>query len=100
MNTKHTDTSIKVSDESHTGTRQFIPYCFTMGCQWIGNPHSDKQSAQEEGDAHLAKFIKSASVTALPSLAARSPGRIATAPRRGGSGGIRTPGCRLSGGGI
>jgi hypothetical protein len=69
MNPKHTETSIKISDESHTGIRQFIPFCFTMGCQWIGNPHSDERSAQEEGNAHLAKFIKLASVTALPSRA-------------------------------
>lgn len=67
MNTKHTETSIKISDESHTGVRQFIPYCFTMGCQWIGHPHNDKRSAQEEGNTHLATFITLASVTALPS---------------------------------
>ncbi|HET9255005.1 MAG TPA: hypothetical protein VFO16_07350 [Pseudonocardiaceae bacterium] len=82
MNTKHTETSIKISDESHTGARQFIPYCFTMGCQWIGNPHSDTQSAHEEGNAHLAKVINSASVTARRSRAARSPGRTAAEPRR------------------
>lgn len=67
MNTKHTETSIKISDESHTCVRWFIPFCFTMGCQWIGNPHNNKRSAQEEGNAHLAKFITLASVTAFPS---------------------------------
>lgn len=53
MNAKHAETSIKISEESHTGLRVFIPYCDTQGCQWIGNPHLDKLSALQEGRNHL-----------------------------------------------
>jgi hypothetical protein len=54
MNTKHAETSIKISDESHIGL--FTPYCDTQGCLWIGNPHTDKLSAKKEGIDHLEKF--------------------------------------------
>jgi hypothetical protein len=67
MNPKHAETSLKISDESHVGRGPFIPFCLTQGCQWIGHPHADEQSARKEGNAHLAKFITPASVTALPS---------------------------------
>lgn len=53
MNAKHTETSIKISEESHTGIKLFIPYCNTQGCAWIGNIHSDKLSAHREGQGHL-----------------------------------------------
>jgi hypothetical protein len=67
MNPKHAETSLKISDESHSGIRVFIPYCHTQGCQWIGHPHAEEQSAREEGHAHLTQFITLAVVTALPS---------------------------------
>jgi hypothetical protein len=67
MNPKHAESSLKVSDESHTGKGPFIPFCLTQGCQWIGHPHADEQSAWEEGHVHLAQFIALAVVTALPS---------------------------------
>ena len=53
MNAKHAETSIKISVESHTGMKLFISYCDTQGCQWIGNMHLDKLSAQREGQGHL-----------------------------------------------
>jgi len=53
MNAKHAETSIKISEESHTGIKLFIPYCDTQGCQWIGDIHLDKLSAQQEGQGHL-----------------------------------------------
>lgn len=56
MNTKHAITSIKISEESYTGIKLFIPYCDTQGCQWIGNMHFDKLSAQQEGQGHLIKI--------------------------------------------
>jgi hypothetical protein len=80
MNPKHAETSIKISDESHTGVRVFIPFCHTQGCQWIGHPHTDERSAREEGNAHLTKFITLAPVTAppsrLPSTAGASQSRV------------------------
>jgi hypothetical protein len=33
MNSKHVESSLKVSDESHTGMGPFIPFCLTQGCQ-------------------------------------------------------------------
>jgi hypothetical protein len=56
MNAKHAGTSIKISEESHTGIKLFIPYCDTQGCQWIGDIHLDKLSAQQEGRGHLGKI--------------------------------------------
>jgi hypothetical protein len=56
MNAKHAETSIKISEESHTGIKLFIPYCDTQGCQWIGDIHLDKLSAQQEGESHLVKI--------------------------------------------
>ena len=55
MNAKHTEMSIKISEESYTGIKLFIPYCDTQGCEWIGNMHTDKLSAREEGQGHLDK---------------------------------------------
>jgi hypothetical protein len=56
MNPKHTETSIKISEESHTGIKLFIPYCDTQCCLRIGSPHWDKLSAQGEGESHLGRF--------------------------------------------
>lgn len=56
MNTKHAETSLKISEESHTGLKVFISYCDTQGCQWIGHPHGDKLSAQTESRGHLDKL--------------------------------------------
>jgi hypothetical protein len=67
MNPKHAETSLKISNESHTGIGVFIPFCHTQGCQWIGNLHADEQSARDEGHVHLAQFITLAVVSALPS---------------------------------
>jgi hypothetical protein len=67
MNPKHAESSLKISDESHTGIGVFIPFCLTQGCQWIGHPHADEHSAREEGHGHLAQFITRAVVRALPS---------------------------------
>jgi hypothetical protein len=55
MNQKHTEPSIKISEESHTDIKLFIPYCHTQGCQWIGDPHFEKVSAETEGKGHLDK---------------------------------------------
>jgi hypothetical protein len=76
MNPKHADTSLKISDESHTGIGVFIPFCHTQGCQWIGHPHTDEQSAWDEGHAHLAQFITLASVTALSSRLPSAAGAL------------------------
>lgn len=66
MNAKHAETSIKISEESHTGPTLFIPYCDTQGCQWIGSTHSDKLSAQKEGRDHLDKLKPKPGRTTIP----------------------------------
>lgn len=71
MNAKHAETSIKISEESHTGIKLFIPYCDTQGCQWIGNMHLGKLSAQQEGQGHLVK-IKSDRGPGAAGLGSRS----------------------------
>ncbi|MBV9011379.1 MAG: hypothetical protein JO272_04910 [Pseudonocardiales bacterium] len=54
MNTVHTETSIKISEEAHIpGVKLFVPFCYTQGCQWIGSIHFDKLSAYREGQGHL-----------------------------------------------
>lgn len=56
MEQKHSENSLRVSEESHTGLTLFIPFCFTQGCDWIGEPHFDKKaSAVKEGALHLVK---------------------------------------------
>lgn len=52
MNQKHAPTSLKISREPGF----FVPYCDTMGCLWIGNPHLTEQSSRQEGKDHLAIF--------------------------------------------
>jgi hypothetical protein len=79
MNPKHAESSLKISDESHTGKGPFIPFCLTQGCQWIGNPHADEHSARDEGHVHLAQFITLAVVRALPS---RRPSATGASPPR------------------
>lgn len=51
--TQHVPAAIRISEESHTGATQFIPYCDKQGCHWIGEPHLDWSSAHREGTGHL-----------------------------------------------
>ncbi len=55
MNPKHSETSLRISEESHTGLKRFIPFCFTQGCHWIGESHFAKASAVREGNRHLIR---------------------------------------------